>query len=537
MSMRKQTWKAAVSAAVICVAALPSLAADRTINADYTLTTDEAVDGVLSVAYGATVDLAGHNLTVKGLKGGGNPTLGNGRYQILEYVTADGTQCVQTDYTPFKLDHVETKLRHSAISLQFLYGARKSGGSQAFACLKNSEAIFRVDHGSKQSSPSLGINSTGVDYLLTVESSLSGSKAETKRIDNGTVSSSRVTRDGAFVETPGPIAILTIVDYDDAGNVSQYNSNKMKGRFYWFRAYGWDGDLKCNIVPVKDTKGTADASDDEVGLYNLVTGTFLAPTTGTFTDYGTNTTDEGGQIINTATTPSELRVNVAAGETTENREVQISGNVKLVKQGDGTFVATHPCQSYHGGTDIEAGVLKCGTPGRRQPFGLTGDNLLMNGNFDACVITNGNTYQYTSSAAWPENPYWTCDGKNAGISQANGTWVDASINVGVFAMYLRSDGSDANIGPAHAEQTFRVVNPGKYRFSFNYMAVPNNSRKGATLRAYLIHGGVTNVLCGFAISSANMQYFSRRVEIQGTRFLRIASTTWCSRPCWRRTTS
>ena len=500
--------------AAICVAAaLPSWAADRTINADYTLTTDEAVDGVLSVAYGATVDLAGHNLTVKGLKGGGNPTLGNGRYQILEYVTADGTQCVQTDYTPFKYDHVETKLRHSAISLQFLYGARKSGGSQAFACLKNSGAIFRVDHGSKQSSPSLGINSTGVDYLLTVESSPSGSKAETKRIDNGTVSSAGVTRDGAFVETPGPIAILTIVDYDDAGNVSQYNSNKMKGRFYWFRAYGWDGDLKCNIVPVKDTKGTADASDDEVGLYNLVTGTFLAPTTGTFTDYGTNTTDEGGQIINTATTPSELRVNVAAGETTENREVQISGNVKLVKQGDGTFVATHPCQSYHGGTDIEAGVLKCGTPGRRQPFGLTGDNLLMNGNFDACVITNGNTYQYTSSAAWPENPYWTCDGKNAGISQANGTWVDTSINVGVFAMYLRSDGSDANIGPAHAEQTFRVVNPGKYRFSFNYMAVPNNSRKGATLRVNLIHGGVTNQLCAFTVSNAALQRFSRYIDV------------------------
>ena len=67
-NMRKHTWKAAVSAAAICVAAaLSSWAIDNPVAADYTLTEDETVDAALTVNSGVTVDLAGHKLTVKGL--------------------------------------------------------------------------------------------------------------------------------------------------------------------------------------------------------------------------------------------------------------------------------------------------------------------------------------------------------------------------------------------------------------------------------------------------------------------------------------
>ena len=65
MNMRKMMAAAAICAA----AALPSWAADRTISANYALSADETVDGVLTVASGVTVDLNGHNLTVKGLAG------------------------------------------------------------------------------------------------------------------------------------------------------------------------------------------------------------------------------------------------------------------------------------------------------------------------------------------------------------------------------------------------------------------------------------------------------------------------------------
>jgi hypothetical protein len=50
---------------------LPSRAADRTISENYTLNSDETVDGVLTVAKGVTVNLNGHNLTVGGLAGEG----------------------------------------------------------------------------------------------------------------------------------------------------------------------------------------------------------------------------------------------------------------------------------------------------------------------------------------------------------------------------------------------------------------------------------------------------------------------------------
>ena len=289
-------------------------------------------------------------------------------------------------------------------------------------------------------------------------------------------------------------------------------SYRVRGRFYWFRVYGENGELKCNIVPARDTNGTdGDESDDVIGFYNLVTGKFLTPV-GTLTGDG-DYSDDAGRIVNTTKTLSELRVDVPAGATVTNDIVTISGNVKLVKQGEGDFVSTRTYQMYNGGTDIEAGTIKCAIQGRRQPFGCADDNLIRNGNFDAASITNGSTFQYTGSVAWPENPHWTCDGKNVGITTANGTWVNTGYDIGKYAMYLRSDGSDASIGPAHAEQTLRVLNPGYYRFSFTYMAVPANARKGATLRAKLIHGAVTNELCGFAISSANKQYFSRRVEI------------------------
>jgi hypothetical protein len=67
--------KHGIFAALAGVAMVGTLfAADRTIDADYTLTGDETVDGVLSISEGVTLDLAGHKLTVAGLAGSGTVT-------------------------------------------------------------------------------------------------------------------------------------------------------------------------------------------------------------------------------------------------------------------------------------------------------------------------------------------------------------------------------------------------------------------------------------------------------------------------------
>ena len=504
---------AAIAALCVAMALSPSFAADRTISADYTLTGDETVDGDLTVARGVTVDLAGHNLTVKGLKGGANSALVAGRYRLLEYVTATGSQYVHTDYTPIQSDRVEMKFRFTDNNntYQFLYCTRLPGGVAAIACLRTMNALskFRVDWGKPGSSYDMGLTS-GKDFHLVVDGYTGGCGCD-NLTDQTSKAYNSFTRASTPFAPPAPFVLLTGGDFDANGVFTEGSGYRVRGRFYWFRVYGENGELKCNIVPARDTNGTdGDESDDVIGFYNLVTGKFLTPV-GTLTGSG-DYSDDAGRIVNTTKTLSELRVDVPAGATVKNDIVAISGNVKVVKQGEGNFVQTRTYQTYNGGTDIEAGTLKCAIQGRRQPFGFADDNLILNGNFDAASITNGSTYQYTASIAWPENPHWTCDGKNVGLTEANGTWVNTGYDIGKYAMYLRSQ-NNAAYGPAHAEQTFRVLNPGYYRFSFTYMAVPNNSRKGATLRAKLIHGAVTNELCGFAISSANKQYFSRRVEI------------------------
>ena len=500
--------------AAICVAsALLSLAADRTITANYTLSADETVDGTLTVAPGVTVDLNGHNLTVSAFAGGGNSLI-DGRYQILGYLTADRSQYVMTDYTPLASDRVVIKFRFADNDKihQFLFCTRFGGSKQSFTMMRSNSTTtnVRIDHGGNQKSANLSLTS-GKDYLIVMNG---GSSAAAARVPAEGTNVSRTFTADPVAAPPGPFSLLSGGEYDATGTTfTEESSYRCKGNFYWFKVNGEDGTLKCLIVPAKDTKGTADESDDVIGMYNLVSGTFLPPATGTFTGGGVYA-GEGGRIVNTSTTLSELRMNVAAGATVENDAVSIAGNVKLVKAGEGTFVASQYKQTYAGGTDVEGGVLKSGTFGSSQPFGLCNDNLLFNGSFDAGSITNGSTFMYAFSTKWPENPGWTCDGKNVGLTTVNGTWVDSSISVGKYAMYLRSDGSDAAIGPAHAEQTFRIADPGQYRFSFTYMAVPNNSRKGATLWAYLIHGGVTNMTVDLgAVTSAARQSFSRRVEI------------------------
>ena len=72
MNARKLTGKAAILAAAICAAALPSFA--QTESASRQLTSDETYAETLTVDSGVTLDLAGHTLTVNGLAGSGTIT-------------------------------------------------------------------------------------------------------------------------------------------------------------------------------------------------------------------------------------------------------------------------------------------------------------------------------------------------------------------------------------------------------------------------------------------------------------------------------
>jgi len=278
-NMKIQTWRAAVSAAAICVAAvaLPSWAADRTISANYVLTTDETVDGVLTVDAGVTVDLNGHNLTVGALASTALATTNDIAvgYAGLTYLETDGRQYVSlSDYSLASTDRVEMCVRFlsPAPTEQFLFGSRAAALSRAFNLYVNKLAC-RIDYDNTQPWFGQTLNTTD-DYTIVMD---------------GGNHSFYVLSDGVYIK---PAVAMTNTTFEAVNPFSLFTLNSSslgaKVRFYWFRAYGSDGSLKCNAVPAYDKNAGV------IGVYDLVSGNFYGNRgTGAFTAKGES------RIVNT----------------------------------------------------------------------------------------------------------------------------------------------------------------------------------------------------------------------------------------------
>ena len=85
-------------------------------------------------------------------------------------------------------------------------------------------------------------------------------------------------------------------------------------------------------------------------------------------------------------------VSVPAGKTVDNSTMSIGGNLRLVKDGEGTYVMSVASQPYGGGTEVRAGVLKCGVPGLTHPLGDLGRPVTVRRG--AVVDFNGQTGYY-----------------------------------------------------------------------------------------------------------------------------------------------
>ena len=68
----------------------------------------------------------------------------------------------------------------------------------------------------------------------------------------------------------------------------------------------------------------------------------------------------------------ELHVEVASPVVASNTAVAFTGAMKLVKEGDGTFVAAKTGQTYAGGTDVAGGTFVCGGKGTSGVYGAAG---------------------------------------------------------------------------------------------------------------------------------------------------------------------
>ncbi len=219
-------------------------------------------------------------------------------------------------------------------------------------------------------------------------------------------------------------------------------------------------------------------------------------------------------VTNSAEQVGTLEIAVAEGESCVNTLMALTGNLKFLKTGAGTFTASRAGQTYSGGTAVEGGVLASGLSGSSHPFGADfgtgGANLLQNGSFDEGEVTanSGSWGSIVSNGA--TNPNWSFVSISGGLglTVAGTTWL-ANQNVGKYALYIQRNGmvyQDVTIGAS-----------GYYDWSFNY--AKRTKYNGNYMEVYLIKldgGGnetVTNRLASTTPGNENFWRYGGTVKI------------------------
>ena len=105
---------------------------------------------------------------------------------------------------------------------------------------------------------------------------------------------------------------------------------------------------------------------------------------------------EGSGAFTSAAAGGELHVDVPAGTTNVNASVAFKGSLKLVKDGDGTFVAACESQTYTGGTEVADGTLTLGT--NKYPLGAKNASVKICAgavyDMNGCFSTSSCIYAY-----------------------------------------------------------------------------------------------------------------------------------------------
>ena len=112
----------------------------------------------------------------------------------------------------------------------------------------------------------------------------------------------------------------------------------------------------------------------------------------------------------------ELHLHVPAGVTNTNSTVLFDGNLKLVKEGDGTFVAAKTGQQYSGGTDILGGTVKCARGAQDQLLGAKESKVRVASGavLDVCNCTRAYSYKVISDGGTLTN---SGSGLGSGVAQ------------------------------------------------------------------------------------------------------------------------
>lgn len=333
------------------------------------------------------------------IAGADEVTLPDG-YTRLEYIQATGSQWIHTHFAPRCTDRIELKLNVPAGQLPFtqaLYCARSSGQ-------ENSLCGFIIWG-------TTGISSTRFDKKKATTPSTFAFEEETDCTIVADYATGRVTANGeeiclmpdATYPAGSPMSLFAshngsyTFETGTMGNFARY-------RLYWFRVYDCYGKLLREYIPVCDTSAP-EGSQGQFGLWETQTKTYLTTQAddpfipgvpqktvvlsedADWRDLGEaatrgKTIDLNGHkltvsylappasITDTSTgNPGELHLDLARGLT--NRFVDIQGNLRLVKEGEGMLCLWRERQLFTGGFEVANGYARTGYEGSLVSIGTT----------------------------------------------------------------------------------------------------------------------------------------------------------------------
>ncbi len=338
----------------------------------------------LEIEAGATIDLAGHKLYVSSISGSGKITDSVGTtlfgyentlsgYERIEYLQASGTQYIDTGYIHDNSTKVDMRIKFDSVSPQYqsFYGARNSTADTAkgFSLWLN-YAKFRRAFGESAAN----IDSHTVTTSTIYDIHLDKSGACTATPEGGTAIALGSATQG------GP---LTFTDFLFA--INQNASAGGRSPQFLTRAKLYSCKIFSGTTLVRDFVPVRRTSDGVLGLLDLAHGTF-------YTNAGTGSFSAGETIVDVV--GGELHVVVADGGT-GFCNVALTGGLKVVKEGEGTLLMDKASQTYFGGTEIAAGVLKSGA-GLAQPCGVAGGWIVADasGTVDFNGNANMQSYRY-----------------------------------------------------------------------------------------------------------------------------------------------
>jgi len=106
----------------------------------------------------------------------------------------------------------------------------------------------------------------------------------------------------------------------------------------------------------------------------------------------------GAATITDTVGGGELHLVLPTGVTDNGNGISLTGQLKLVKEGPGTYVATK-AQSYNGGTVVATGIARFGANGNVFPFGATGSAITVAAGATLDVNGKVNGYPYPVTMA------------------------------------------------------------------------------------------------------------------------------------------